>query len=676
MDFLTLRNEVLAVLNSGIDFAKNNGFGDAIEDIEKSRERLKKNEIVVLVCGEIKRGKSSLLSAFLEEKDLFPINVNVATNTVTIIKYGEAERIEVVFENGGRYESKLVQRNEISAYVTEQGNKNNEKQVKYLYIQTPNPRLKNGLVFVDTPGVGSLNIEHSEITYGYLPNADVVLFVTDVLNPLTELELKFLRSASEHCDNILFPLTKIDLSENAEKIKNENFSKISEFTSIPKDEIQIIPVSNLAKLRYIDTKQVKYAKSSNYQELEGVIWTTVNSKRAKILFVPPLMKLATQLSKIESSLKIEFESLKQDSKAAKEMEMELKKSSEERQRLLEDSAEWKAQLDYELIKTFSDALEDVQNGQKTILADLRETLKNPSTANNLKELTLGVNDALFNLVTNIKDDISRSLGDIIDKTEIKLGLNLSVDGSAVETIKIEDTDINIEINEKGRFDKAISVGRNMALNGSGAAAVIGFAGGIIGGLIGIFGGPLGIIGGAKIGSAIGLAAGSGKGLLNSLKQGNSSDLAHISKTYNEYILQKIQSIRTMVTRAKDDMKFSIQQDLNSQIKVQRSMLEKNIKAIQDNLSLSKAEAAQKSNAVKEAYGTLKNIAKKVDDIMQVIQVAAKNSAAAEARKYAGGVKTAVSDNSQTQARVQASAQLPKKDTANREVSNSKGYFNL
>lgn len=676
MDFLTLKNEVVSVLDNGIVFAKDNGFEDAIEYIEKSRERLKKNEIVVLVCGEIKRGKSSLLSAFLEEKDLFPINVNVATNTVTIIKYGETERIEVVFENGDSYESKLVQRNEISSYVTEQGNKNNEKKVKYVYIQTPNPKLKNGLVFVDTPGVGSLNIEHSEITYGYLPNADVVLFVSDVLNPLTGLELKFLRSASEHCDNILFPLTKIDLSENAEKIKNENFSKIAEFTSIPKDEIQIIPVSNLAKLRYIDSKQIKYIKSSNYQELERIIWTTVNNKRAKILFVPPLMKLATQLSKIESSLKIEFESLKQDSKAAKEIELELKKSSEERQRLLEDSSEWRSQLDYELNKIFNDALDYVLNSQKTISVDLRETLKNPSVVNNLKDLTLSINDLLYNLVTNVKDDISEALSDIIDKTENKLGLNLKVDGSSVDLIKIEDTDINFDINEKGRFDKAITVGRNMAMNGSGAAAVIGFAGGVIGGLIGIFGGPIGIIGGAKIGTALGLAVGSGKGLVNALKQGDTSDIVHISKAYNEYIAQKIQSIRTMVARTRDDMKFSIQQDLNSQIKVQRNMLEKNIKAIQDNLTLSKAEAAQKSNAIKETYGSLKNIAKKVDDIMHAIKVTTENNVATEAKRYTAATKAAGSNNLQKQAAVQSPMQILKKDAISHEVSNSKGYFDL
>lgn len=667
MDFLKLKSEVVDVLNKGVEFAQNNGYEDAILDLKKSSEKLKTNEIIILVCGEIKRGKSSLLSAFLEEKDLFPINVNVATNTVTIIRYGDVEKIEAVFEKGDTFESKLIHRNEISLYVTEQGNKNNEKQVKYLYIQTPNPKLKNGLVFVDTPGVGSLNIEHSEITYGYLPNADVVLFVTDVLSPLTELELKFLRSAAEHCDNILFPLTKIDFSENTEKIKDENFKKISEYTSISKDEIQIIPVSNLAKLRYLDTKQIKFLKSSNYQELERIMWTTVNSKRAKILFAPPIMKLANQLSKIEDSLKIQIESLKQDSKVAKEMEIELKKSSEERQKLLEDSSDWKAQLDYELNKAFNDALDYVQNNQVIIQSELRETLKNPAIVNNLNDLTLSVNDSLYNLTTNVKDEISEVLNNIIEKTEIKLGLNLTIDDSAVDNIEVENTDIQIDINEKGRFDKAITIGRNMAMSGSGAAAVAGFAGGIIGGLIGIFGGPIGIIAGAKTGSALGLAVGSGKGLVNALKQSDSSDIMHISKTYNEYIAQKIQSIRTLISRARDDMKFSIQKDLNSQIRAQRNMLERNIKDIQENLSLSKAEAAQKANTVKETYGTLKSIANRVEDIMHIIKTTVESRIDSETKSNIKVVKTDHSDNSQL---------ADKKDGVKYEISNSKGYFDL
>ena len=41
--------------------------------------------------------------------------------------------------------------------VTVQGNPGNKRAARVLRIQTPNERLKHGLVLLDTPGVGGLN---------------------------------------------------------------------------------------------------------------------------------------------------------------------------------------------------------------------------------------------------------------------------------------------------------------------------------------------------------------------------------------------------------------------------------------------------------------------------------------------------------------------------------------
>ena len=62
-------------------------------------------------------------------------------------------------------------------------------------------------MFVDTPGVGSLNISHAEATYGFLPNADLLLFVSDTNAGFTETELNFLKRGYQYCKNVIFPLT-------------------------------------------------------------------------------------------------------------------------------------------------------------------------------------------------------------------------------------------------------------------------------------------------------------------------------------------------------------------------------------------------------------------------------------------------------------------------------------
>ena len=46
-------------------------------------------------------------------------------------------------------------------------------------VRYPAPLLERGLVLVDTPGVNDLEDARAEVTYGYVPRADAVLFLLD-----------------------------------------------------------------------------------------------------------------------------------------------------------------------------------------------------------------------------------------------------------------------------------------------------------------------------------------------------------------------------------------------------------------------------------------------------------------------------------------------------------------
>ncbi len=228
-----LKNKISKLFDSAEIFSKQAGYENISKNILMSKNNFLAKELIVVVCGEMRRGKSSLLSALLEEKDIFPIDINTCTNVVTIVRYGAVEKYEAILEKQNKgeisYEHVIIKRSEISQFVTEYGNESNAKRVNCLNIQLPNEKLKEGFVFVDTPGIGSLNFEHAQITYGFLPNADVLLFVSDLLNPLTDSELKFLNKAHDFCKNIIFPLTKSDLKNerDASSTIESNLEKIS-----------------------------------------------------------------------------------------------------------------------------------------------------------------------------------------------------------------------------------------------------------------------------------------------------------------------------------------------------------------------------------------------------------------------------------------------------------------
>ncbi len=107
---------------------------------------------------------------------------------------------------------------ELSDWVTEQGNPRNGRRVELVEVGLPSPILEQGIVLVDTPGMGGLGAGHAAVTLGFLPFADGVIFVSDASSELTAPELEFLARASELCPTVLFARTKIDLYAGWERI--------------------------------------------------------------------------------------------------------------------------------------------------------------------------------------------------------------------------------------------------------------------------------------------------------------------------------------------------------------------------------------------------------------------------------------------------------------------------
>ena len=67
-------------------------------------------------------------------------------------------------------------------------------EVAYVELGYPSELLVNNVVLVDTPGVNDLNEQRAEVTYGYVPRADAVVFLLDAGQALKDSEREFLRS--------------------------------------------------------------------------------------------------------------------------------------------------------------------------------------------------------------------------------------------------------------------------------------------------------------------------------------------------------------------------------------------------------------------------------------------------------------------------------------------------
>lgn len=194
----------------------------------------------VLVVGETKRGKSTLVNTLVGRPLLSPVGVDVTTACWLEIGYGDKDEAEVLFADPmsfGRPRVEPCALREVERYasltdVTE--------PVVGVRIRIGNPMLRD-LVIVDTPGVGGLVAGHSQITLEAMSRADALLFVCDAKQPILAPEVTFLMRAVERVPTVVVAVTKCDVNPDFEEVLRETRQRIAEHHQLRK--ALIFPVS-------------------------------------------------------------------------------------------------------------------------------------------------------------------------------------------------------------------------------------------------------------------------------------------------------------------------------------------------------------------------------------------------------------------------------------------------
>ena len=169
--------------------------------------KLEGNRFHLVVVGQFKRGKTSLLNALVGEAVL-PVAVLPLTSAVTILRYGERVGATVHFENGRQMAVGLDQ---IAEYATEPENPMNAKRVVRVEVAYPSASLRDGVVLIDTPGIASVYAHNTQATQGFLPRIDAAVFVTSPEPPLTSAEREFLEDLHKQVAKIFVVMNKADL---------------------------------------------------------------------------------------------------------------------------------------------------------------------------------------------------------------------------------------------------------------------------------------------------------------------------------------------------------------------------------------------------------------------------------------------------------------------------------
>jgi GTP-binding protein EngB required for normal cell division len=148
-------------------------------------DRLEGETLEIAVFGRVSSGKSSLLN-HIAGQDLLPVGVNPITAVPTRLAYGPEPRATAWFADRTPEQFGIER---LAEFVSERDNPSNFLHVTRIVVELPAPRLREGVVYVDTPGLGSLATSGAAETRAYLPRCDLGVVLIDAGSTLTQDDL-------------------------------------------------------------------------------------------------------------------------------------------------------------------------------------------------------------------------------------------------------------------------------------------------------------------------------------------------------------------------------------------------------------------------------------------------------------------------------------------------------
>ena len=178
-------------------------------------ERMENGTFEIGVFGRVSSGKSSLLNHLLGG-DYLPVGVTPVTAVPTRISFGPQAQVFIEFADS---RPEVVELSALADFATEQQNPGNAKHVSRIRVELPAAKLREGIAFVDTPGLGSLATSGAEETVAYLPRCDLGIVLVDAASTLTNEDLKVIQAIYHAGATAMVLVSKADMLNAADRAR-------------------------------------------------------------------------------------------------------------------------------------------------------------------------------------------------------------------------------------------------------------------------------------------------------------------------------------------------------------------------------------------------------------------------------------------------------------------------
>jgi GTPase SAR1 family protein len=286
----------------------------ALTALTTLRERLHESRLQVAVLGQFKRGKSTTINALLGAS-LLPSAVVPATAIPTFITWAPTPHLRASYHDNRAPEDITPAdteeiRTHLHDWVTEEGNPVNRRHIARVDLAVPAEVLRDGVVLIDTPGIGSTFQHNTDAALGVLPECDAALFVVSADPPLTEVESAYLARVRGHVVRLVFLLNKVDYLDDAELAEATRFLEKALQRALPNGAApRVFPLSARRALEARTRGDAAALEASGLARIEREVLQTLAREKVEALRASVRAKAPVILDQAESDLSLRVRAL-------------------------------------------------------------------------------------------------------------------------------------------------------------------------------------------------------------------------------------------------------------------------------------------------------------------------------------------------------------------------------
>jgi GTPase SAR1 family protein len=581
---------------------------DVAGDIDALRRQGAAQPAIVVV-GETKRGKSSLINALLQAPNLSPVDAAVATSAYLEFRHGEPGAVAHVPGSPAPVPLTL---DDLRDWGTVLGAlPDGYRPPRRIEVLHPAALLAN-LTVVDTPGVGGLDSSHAEIALDAVEQATALLFVVDASAPFSQPELDFLIEASKRVNLVVFVLTKTDAYPGWRTVLEDNRALL--LAHAPRfASAAFFPVSarlaELADQLPAAEAAAEVRRESRIAELQAALQTQVAARAELLGQANVLRAVRSELVGVDQGIGERMRAADPDPATLQSLKDERAEFS---QRKRKDARTWSLTLNTETRRARTDATgrlrEQVQQTQEWFLNAIDK-----ANADRIKALPYELDRALHAISLRISAELEhrfRTIGHRVLR-------EVFTDQELTRVLSRLNARLRMEVNSRPRRDGS-GADQTLVVTSAAGTAMMAGRGATIGAtaLVGS-GGLAGSLLVPGLGIGLGLAAGAF--MLYRRKVAGDRQQARV--WLKEVLSEARASLNEEIAHRFTDLEFALTVALDEAVERRVEQLDAQIGQIDQALAEDKAVRNRKKDALKSDRDAVRGRISKLDEVLGQVRKA-------------------------------------------------------